>query len=272
MKPTDFTTLKVDVVEVYDIPRLVEAALNNIYEGLIDTKGEIEPNLFKIAFEKLVAGIDIAFPDISETSPELEFTYQLKHNSAVFAAFKTHKEQNEIARLLLDADGKLKSFSQFKKDTEAIVAKNHRWLETEYDTAVLRARNSARWKEFERDADLFPNLKWTPSTSVEKRTYHIPFYNLVLPISHPFWKKNYPGDLWNCKCGITNTDEGETQIPDITAGMTPDKGLGENPAYTGKLFAKTHPVFTETAIPAKQLNKIAEKKANAAIKQLKKKE
>lgn len=272
LKLKDYTKLTIDVVEAYDIPKLVEAAMKNIFDDSIDLKNSIEPNLFKIVFDKINSGITEAFPEIAYNHPDIDFIYELQHNSAVFSVFKVHKEQNEIARQLVDADGNLKDFSTFKKDTAKIVDKNHRWLETEYDTAVLRARNSAKWKEFERDSDLFPNLKWIESTSVEKRPDHVPFYNMVLPINHPFWKSYYPGNLWNCKCGIRNTDDAVTEIPATPmSAMKPDKGLDENPAFTGELFTKSHPIFKDTEIPAKKLDELAQRTADEVVENIKKK-
>ena len=252
---------------------MVEAALRNIFHEQIDIAEEIEPNLFRIVFEKLNNGIEAAFalPDL--THPDIEFIYQLKNNAAVFSAFKTHKLQSEIFEQLFDENGELKSFANFKADAQPFVEKDHKHLETEYDTGVLRARNAAKWKEFERDADLFPNLKWLPSTSVEKRESHKLFYNMVLPITHKFWREHYPGDEWNCKCGITNTNEKAWEkIPAIDDGIKPEAGLDSNPGLTGKLFTKTHPYFTKNKKTAKAATKIATQaiKDDRANKELKK--
>jgi hypothetical protein len=105
---------------------------------------------------------------------------------------------------------------------------------------------AARYKQFQRDADLYPNLRWTESTSVVKREPHVKLYGLILPIAHPFWQIQYPGSLWNCKCGITNTDEAPNgklfnigdDIPE------PPAGLDGNPAFTGKIFSLKHPYVT----------------------------
>ena len=259
-KSTSFTTLKIDE-QAASVPELVEAALKNIYEELVDVNRQIEPNLLKIVLDKLFSGVDEGFnlPDDVET----DFRWQLKNSAAVFACFKTYQDQQAVFEQLFDDDGELKSYSQFKKDAEAIIGKSAKYLETEYDTAVLRARNAARWKEFERDADLFPNLKWEPSTSVEKRAYHVLLYGLVLPITDTFWDEHYPGDLWNCKCGITNTDEEAwKEIPAIDGGMKPQAGLDSNPGKTGELFTRTHPY----ADVKKRVVKMVEKTAAAETK------
>lgn len=180
--------------------------------------------------------VDIAFGKVEFGNPDYDFVNQLKNNNAVFAAFKAHREQNDLVPNLWDENGKLRSFNEFKQANSHIVSKYEHWLRTEYDTAVIRARNAANFQKFTRDADLYPNLEWLPSTSVEPRGEHVKFYGIVKPINDPFWSNNYPGDLWNCKCGITNTDKEPTEKTPST-DYTKPQGLEENPGTSGALFS-----------------------------------
>lgn len=180
--------------------------------------------------------VDIAFGKVEFGNPDYDFVSQLKNNNAVFAAFKAHREQNDLIPNLWDDNGKLRSFDDFKKANSHIVSKYEHWLRTEYDTAVIRARNAANFQKFKRDADLYPNLEWLPSTSVEPRGEHVKFYGIVKPINDPFWSNNYPGDLWNCKCGITSTDKEPTENTPSNDYIKP-QGLEENPATSGALFS-----------------------------------
>lgn len=220
---------------------IIEKALRNIYNKKIDLKKDIEKNLFGAIYNTLneaIIGVD--FGTINE-----EFINQLRISTAVFAAFKTHRQQNDLAKQLLDNDGKLKSFDNFKSDTKSIIGKyNASWLRTEYDTAVIRARMAANYKKYEEDLDLFPNLKWLPSTSPNPRDTHRAFYNMVFPYDDDFLKSHYPGDEWNCKCGITNTDDPVSKSIS-PSNYEPSPGIDENPAFTGNLFTKTHPYVTE---------------------------
>lgn len=206
-------------------------------------KNEIEPNLFHHTWSTLNKAVDKSFGKVEFGNPDFDFVHQLKNNNAVFAAYKTHREQNDIIPNLVNDKGQLRSFGDFKKANEAITSKYDHWLKTEYDTSVLRARNAANFQKFTRDADLYPNLEWLPSTSVEVRGEHVPFYHTIKPINDPFWSKNYPGDLWNCKCGITNSDKEPTATtPPADYPTTP--GLDENPGITGALFSNTNAYVT----------------------------
>lgn len=222
-------------------PGIIEQALRNLYHEMVDVTADIEPNLFKATLDIFNKAVDEGFGRVEFGNPDFDFVNDLKYSNAVFSAFKTHRQQNDMAKLLTDDEGNLKSFSQFKKDTQHLIgAYNQNWLATEYNTAVLRASSAAQFKKFERDADLYPNLKWLQSTSVDKREGHVKFYGIVKAITDPFWKEHYPGNLWNCKCDITNTDEpADRKTP--KADYDPAPGLDENPAYSHSLFSKSNP-------------------------------
>lgn len=173
----------------------------------------------------------------------------LAHSAEVFSAFKVHRMQQDMARLLYDDQGNLRSFREWRELAAPIAS--HQvgpWLETEYNTAVLRAQQAAEWQQFEAEADVLPNLRWVPSTSVHPGADHQVFWNVIRPIHDPFWDLHRPGDRWNCKCSLEPTDEKPTAIPKgyELRGNGPQAGLNENPGKTGELFAQSHPYFPQT--------------------------
>lgn len=249
--------------------QVIKRALENIYHKKINVKTDIEPNLFEATWQTLNLAIDKGFGKIEYNHPDADFVYELRHNAGLFAAFKVHRQQNDMAARLADDNGQVKPFSQWVKDVQPIASHyNRNWLQTEYSTAIMRARQAAQWRKYERNADLFPNLKWLPSTSIDKREGHVPFYGLVKPIDDPFWKMHYPGNLWNCKCGITNTDDKPADYTP-TAPYKPAPGLDANPA-TGQLYnVNTHPYKTRAYEGAAQAVKNAVNRAfNARIKEV----
>jgi hypothetical protein len=118
------------------------------------------------------------------------------------------------------------------------------WLQTEYDTAVIRAHQAADWQQFEREKDVLPNLKWMPSTSAHPGADHRVFWGTVRAINDPFWSSHRPGDRWNCKCSLSSTDEPVTQVPDAAPSDEPQNGLENNPGVDGKLFSDNHPYIS----------------------------
>lgn len=131
------------------------------------------------------------------------------------------------------------------------------WLRTEYNTAVIRAQNVARWKRFEQDAGIMPNLTWMPTTSATPDLVHERYWamKLTLPVNHPFWQKERPGNRWNCKCSLEQTDDvpvtTDAEFDALPKKTTAQKGLDNNPATDGKLFSDTHPYYTQAFPGAK---------------------
>ena len=232
--------------ELADTPKFISAktvndALKNIYNGL-DVANEIEENLFRATWDALNIATDKGFGQIEFGHPDYDFVQELKYNNAVFAAFKTHRQQNDLAKQLLDQDGEVKSFTRWKKDVSGILSHyNVNWLQTEYSTAVIRARTAAQFKKFEREKHIYPNLKWLPSVAAQPRESHVKFYNKVWAQDDPFWLTNQPGKEWGCKCGLTSTKEPANGEPlSKVKSPKPSQGLENNPAQDAKLFSDSN--------------------------------
>lgn len=236
-------------VEISD--DLLDEILQEIYNEEVDELSGISPTLFfavRDYFHKAIDDglINSANADIDN---ETAFIDALKHSADVFSLHRTANQCALLVESMVDSDGNLKSFEQFKKDTQSI--NNHynkAWLRTEYDTAVLRAQMGADWKMFQRDADVLPNLRWMPTTSVSPRDEHKVFWSqgLTLPIDDKFWNKHRPGDQWNCKCWLEQTDAEPTapeDMPDSADMPEPKAGLRGNPAKTKEIFSQDHPHF-----------------------------
>ena len=192
---------------------LMAKVLRDIFYRTFDVKTEIDEDLFLATVRTFGRAAEEGFGQSDNDRLEEVFLEQIRDNLDVFSAFRTHRMQNDIASQLLDEKGKLKPFSRFQEDVQAIIGTyNTAWLETEYDTAVLRARQAADWKLFDRDADILPNLRWLPTTSAEPDPVHAQFWgiDLTLPKGHGFWKSHRPGDRWNCKCSLEQTDDKPT--------------------------------------------------------------
>ena len=179
---------------------------------------------------------------------EQAFYAALRHSNEVFAAFKVHTMGNEMAAKLLDSQGHLKPFNQWMQEVASI--SSHQvgsWLQTEYDTAVLRAHAAADWQEFERNKDVMPNLRWMPTTSMEPEASHSEYWRrkLTLPVDDPFWEEHHPGDRWNCKCSLEATDDPVVRLDDDTKPTPPQRGLENNPGKDGHTFSDNHPYFPD---------------------------
>ena len=226
----------------------IAKALVNIYQKKYGNGTAPEPTLFEKTKEIFSNAVSKGWSLGGSPDRTSAFVDALRHNTEVFSAFRTHKMQSDIAAQLLDGKGQLKPFGKFLKDVKPYIShQNRAWLETEYNTAVLRAHQAADWKQFEAEKDVLPNLEWLPSTSPNPGADHQPYWGTVLPIDHEFWKNHKPGDRWNCKCSLRNTDKKPTSVPaeTLVKNLQPSKGLESNPGTTGEIFSDKHPYFPE---------------------------
>ena len=231
---------------------LLRQVMKAIYDGTAD---DIDPDLFREVFRILRQAQEEGERKAEEPmSPE--FRQRVDYNTAAFSAFKVHRLQGDMARQLTDENGVLKPFEQWSNDVQPI-ASHHcgTWLRTEYDTAVLRMQQAADWQRFERDSDIMPCLEWMPSTSLHPGADHKIYWHTVLPVDDPFWSRHRPGDRWNCKCWLQNTDKQPTAVPgdDGSPANRPAPGLDNNPGRDGKLFADSHPYIAEAYPGAKEV-------------------
>ena len=232
---------------------VLRRALLNIYSRDFHPATEIEINLFNEIWAKMDKAAKEGFSKSKAITPDEDFRNAILRNNAVFSAFKVHRMQNDMARLLLDSNGILKPFDKWVQEVLPIASHQVRhWLRTEYDTAVIRAHQAADWQQFLRERDILPNLKWLPSTSIHPGADHRPFWNTIRPIDDTFWNIHRPGDRWNCKCDLSSTDDPVTEIPDFTKKDNPHPGLDNNPGKDGKLFSDTHPYIANAYPGAKK--------------------
>ena len=231
--------------------RALSEGLRAIYDEQIDVRTEIERHIFdetlRLFNEATAQGLAESYDPALITD---RFLQELRTNNAVFSAFRTHRMQNDIAAQLIDPlTGQLKSFDRWKLDIKGMTDHYcHAWLQTEYDTAVIRAHQAADWKHFLEEADVLPNIRWMPTTSITPDPIHEHYWTkkLTLPVGHPFWQEHRPGDRWNCKCSLQQTDEPvNASALDGWTPPLPQPGLDNNPAKDGQIFSDTHPYFTE---------------------------
>ncbi len=232
---------------------VLKKALKNIYSKDFHPMTDIEENLFDSVWATMNSATKKGFRERKPDDPDYDFYQEIRKNNVVFSAFKVHRAQNDMAALLLDKNGNLKPFEQWMREVMPIADHQMRqWLRTEYDTAVIRAHQAADWRQFEREKDILPNLKWMPSTSIHPGADHKIFWGTIRPVDDPFWDIHRPGDRWNCKCTLSSTDEEPTPVPGNTPENQPDPGLDNNPGKDAKLFSDQHPYMKEAHPGAKK--------------------
>lgn len=169
------------------------------------------------------------------------FFQNLRYNTAVFDAFKCNREIKDVHKLLVNDDGTAKTWNEFRRDAMRICEKyNQRWLQTEFNMAHAAAKAARKWQDYERNADLYPNLRYIAVQDERTRVSHAELHGYVIPIDHPFWNKYYPPNDWNCRCRVQPTDDPVRLPPGVP--VVPEM-FQVNVGKTAQIFDTSHPYY-----------------------------
>lgn len=197
--------------------------------------GDIHPSLFKGYTDNYHKALSM-FDKQEYGDTFFELSENLKLNTSRFAAYKTHQITKQLKAV--------KNKANYQQVSKEIIKKFNRYQATEYNSVVSRARTAKQFKQFQTEADIFPNLEWLATRSVNARELHVQITGTILPINHPFWSSNQPGNLWGCKCNWRTTDSGVTSNPGNDL-VKPAIGLEGNPAITREIFTDNHPYINK---------------------------
>lgn len=173
-----------------------------------------------------------------------------------FSASKNYQQMRDLTLALKDDEGKVRSFSDFKEVAEGILDQyNITWLETEYNFAIAASQSAARWAEFEREADIIPNLKYQTVGDDHVRAAHQLLDGIIRPLKDSFWTTHYPPNGWGCRCEAVQELEGYGRV--TLDKNIPDVGIPEmfktNLANTGLIYPQNHPYYT--GVPRAEITK-----------------
>lgn len=196
----------------------------NIIDDIANNDKAINADLYKAYSENLRKGVGSVFFEDDGSG----LSDRLRANVSRFAAYKAYHATQQVREWMTET-GSI-------DDAKKVLHRFNRYQAAEYNTTVSRCRTAKQWQEFDKDDSrrLFPNIEWLPSRSVKLREEHVVFYNRVWAKDDPFWSRNQPGNLWNCKCDWEETDAAVTDGNPHTAINA--NGLDGNPGVTGEVF------------------------------------
>jgi len=224
------------IVAADRIDKMLDAYLQRIYDG----QSGIDPDIWKYNFDSLIQAITASGLTFNQKHKLYDLAEELKTNAGVFAAFKNHREQEDLVNLLTTNDGTLRSFSEFKKIAKPVTQDyNINWLQTEYDNAVASAQMAKKWAGFEENKAHFPNLEYRAVMDSQTRKDHARLDGLIMPINDPRWNRIYPPNGHNCRCSVSQTSRPAKEIEGIS-DFQPEAGFDHNVGKDKKLFADSN--------------------------------
>lgn len=179
-------------------------------------------------------------------TPDEQMLEKLQTNVWQFSAAKNFQQLKALSEALTDAEGKIRSFSDFKKEAFKINdAHVNQWLQTEYNMAIGSAQFASKWVDIQRDKELFPLLEF--DSVMDKHTTEIcrNFNGIIRPVDDIFWDQYYPPNHWGERSDVKQLTEGT--VTDISGIVYPDKippMFKRNMAKEGWAFPEGHAYYT----------------------------
>jgi hypothetical protein len=217
--------------------------INTILKRIFNKSSQkLDQDIFEKNFSELLSGVNKGFGKTTYGDPSFELLQNLRQSTVFFAANKTFTQAQELADLLVNPDGTVRNWQDFKTLARPLVGKyNTTWLKTEYDIAIRSARAARDYRQAQDSIEEYPNLKYIHTVSADPRHSHLELVGIVRPVNDPFWATHLPPSDYNCKCSFAPTTD---EVTDLPAELpSPVEAMAHNPALTGKVFTEQHPYF-----------------------------
>lgn len=233
---------------------LLEKAIKNIFTKKIKA-GQLDPSVWKYNVDTIWKSVEMGF-GTSYAEQSTDVIDQLRRNVNVFAAFKNHANVQDVAALLVDANGQQRPYEEFKELALQVSENyNKHWLKTEYHLAERSATMAAEWQRIQADADILPNLRYLTVLDDKVREAHRKLDDVILPINDPFWDAFYPPNGYNCRCYVEQTDAPVKELDFVPDETEVPASFRNNVGKENVIFSEAHPYFVEQASSKKSILK-----------------
>lgn len=239
-----------------DLSSMLMAMIEEVYR-LQGTDGTINQAMTKYFADKMWAGVAQGFGgDLDSAdydSPDYNMLKELQKNVWQFSAAKNYQQLRELSDALLDENGNLRSFEQFREIAMKINEKYVKtWLKAEYDLAVNGAQMASKWLSIQQHIGTLPLLQFDAVMDNQTTELCASLNGTILPAGHAFWDRFYPPNHFNCRSTVRQLSTGvvtpEHKIPSAEIPKMFQTNLGKQ----GLIFPADHAYFI--GIPLDVLN------------------
>lgn len=187
---------------------LSDKLLKEVFDGK-KPKDQLDLELYETIKTNLSQPIDKQFGlKFGYNEPDNIMRAMLKTNIFKFAGAKSLSMMLDIGNQLVDEENKPRTFSEFKKEALKINNQyNVNWLRAEHQQAIAQSQNASNWLGYEKDQDIYPNLRYETVGDDRVRDEHAVLNGITKPVSDPFWNTYAPQNGWGCRCELIQENE-----------------------------------------------------------------
>lgn len=239
------------------LPSSIAGLLEKMVAQVWRDKGVTELNLPIVKayahnlWQGVTNGYGASSPDFD--TPDFNMLASLEKNTWQFSAAKNYTQLRELGAALLDENGKLRTFEQFKAAALTINDKYIlRYARAEYELAVAGAQMASKWVDIEKNANTLPLLQFDAVLDAQTTSLCRGLHGTILPFDHVFWDINYPPNHFRCRSTVRQLRSGALTPADKIPSADIPPMFRTNLAKRGLIFPKDHPYFVD--IPTEVLN------------------
>ena len=183
--------------------------IKGIYAGEI-TMQKLPVDLYLAIAKVLNKGVAKGMVDAKFGKASKALRTELTENIYIFSGGKTFQQVREMQKYLLDADGYILPYNEFKKVADVIFDKyNKTWLETEYITAIGQAATAVKWEDIQKYKNIFPYLRYNAVMDTHTSEICKALNRTTLKVDDSFWDTHSPLQHFRCRCVLEQLEEAE---------------------------------------------------------------
>lgn len=181
---------------------------------------------------------------IDYDTPDANMLRSLADNVYQFSAAKNYAQLKALSQALLNSDGKLRSYSEFKQAAYEINDTHvNQWLKTEYNTAVTSAQMASKWVDIQQNKGTLKILEF--DAIIDGRTTDLCRHlnGTRKYVDDPFWGIYYPPNHFGERSTVRQQSGGAVTLDSqITYPDIPDM-FKTNLAANGLAFPPGHAYY-----------------------------
>ncbi|WP_333662281.1 minor capsid protein [Chishuiella changwenlii] len=176
--------------------------VKEVYKQKDIPKEKVSRPIVKAQAERFEQGVNSILGEVDFDSPEYYLREVLRKNMWQFSAAKNYNDCVRINNLLLDENGKLRSWSDFLFEAKKVIGDSTRYLKTEYNTIIASAQMSRLWFEIQRDKAIFPFVQFLVVQDDHTSEICSPLHNLIFSVDDPVLAYYFPPNHFNCRTTV----------------------------------------------------------------------